>query len=113
MPGETINFPNEAACVKRFGVHIVRRQVIAPLHNQSGKITVFTCHPVERFNGAHHGHIRQQCVVAMHQQLGPRPIHGHRLDRFAIPRQTSVIDNAARLQQRDRFAIAQFVELYR
>ena len=62
---------------------------------------------------AHHGEIRHQRVVGVHEQLRPRALDRHRFDGAAVAREPPVLDDAARLEQLQRAAIRDAVERHR
>ena len=62
---------------------------------------------------AHHREIRHELVVGVHEQLGPRALDRHRFDRASVAREPPVLDDAARLEQRDRAPIRDAVERHR
>ena len=110
MARQSIHLAHESAFVKCFRVDVVRREIVAAAHDETSEIAVLARHPVQRLDPRHHGHIGQQRVVAVHEQLRPRPVHRHGLHRLAVPREPPVLDDTARLEQTHRFAITQFVE---
>ena len=110
---QAVHLAQEAAARERLGVHVVRRQVVAARHHQSAQVAVVARHAMQALDARHHGHVRQQLVVAMHQQLGPRPVHRHRLDLLAVHRQPALVHDAARVEELERAAIAQLVERHR
>src|SRR5689334_8354351 len=67
---------------------------------------------MQRFDRAHNPEVRYQFVVCIDQQLGPRPIDRHRLDSLAVARQAAILDDAAFLEQLNRFAIGHAIERY-
>jgi hypothetical protein len=46
----------------------------------------------------------------VHDELGPRPVHRHRLDRFAVARELAILDDAALLEFRDGLHVTRAVE---
>ena len=110
MPRESVHLAHVAAGAERFGIQVVRGEMITAAHLQPREIAIFARHPVQALNAGHHAHIRQQPIVAVHQQLGPRPIHRHGLNRFSVTRETAVFDNAARFEKAYGLAIAQTIE---
>ena len=113
LPRQAVYIADVAVLRKRFGIHVVRREVIAAWNQHAVQHTILTRHAMQAFNAAHYCHERHQIVVAVHQQLGPRPLHGHLLHLPAVVGQSSVRDDIARFQQPHRATIRQLVERHR
>ena len=84
---------------KRLGVEVVRGEMIAARHGDAGEIALLARHSVQRLDRAHHGQVRHELVVGIHEQLRPRPVDWHRFDRFAVGREATVLDDAASFEQ--------------
>ena len=93
-------------------IHVVRREVIAPPHNQPAKITLLPFHAVQRVNVRGHRKERNQIGVALDQQLAPWPIHGQRLDVTSVSRETAIDYNPALRQPVHGVAVSSTIECY-
>jgi hypothetical protein len=75
------------------------------------EVAVLARHAVQRLDRARHGEEGEQLVVGVDEQLGPRAVHGERLDGAAVRRQAAgVVDDVAVAQLVHRAAVRRAVE---
>ena len=110
---QTVHRADEPGALVRFRVQIIRRQVIAARENQSLEIALLARHAMQRFHAAHHGEIRHHHIVGVHEQLRPLAFHRHRFHRSAIPREATLLDDAASLEELHRATIRGLIERHR
>jgi len=99
-----------APSIHRVGINSI---INSYLVEDAGEVTIIARHPVQRLDRAHHGQVRNELIVGVHQQLRPWAIHRHRLDSFAVGREPPVLDYPSALEQRYRLTVRDAVERYR
>ena len=96
--------------IDRFGVKVVRGQMIAAVDDNAVEIALLPRHPVERVDVGADGGDRHQRFRCVHQELAPRPLDRQRFDLAAVEREPAVLDEAARGEQLERPPVRRAIE---
>ena len=110
VPRQPVYIADIPGHAEAFGVHVVRGEMITPAYDEPFEVPPFPRHAVQRLDAAHHRERREQLVVAVHDQLSPRPLHRQRFHRAAVPGESTILDQAARLEMADRLAVGGTIE---
>ena len=113
MTLQTVHIANVARSRKRFGVQIVRGEMITAPHNNAFQVPTITRHAMEGFDATHYRKRGQQRVFAVYNELAPRAIDGQRFYRATIPRQAPILDQPPCFQFRERLAIRGAIQRHR
>ena len=113
LPWQAVDLTQVAALGERLGVHVVCGEVVAPRDNQPREVAILARHPVQRLHARHHRHHRQQFVVAVHQELGPRAVHRHCFHRAAVLGEAAIVDDSARREESERVAVRHHIKRHR
>src|SRR5215203_244100 len=84
--------------------------MIASRNDESAEVAFFARHAMQRFYRAHHGQIRHELIICIDEQLCPRPVDRKRFNSLSVCRQSSVLDDAATLEQRYCLSVRKLVE---
>ena len=83
---QSVYLAQVAVLVHRFGVDVVRGDVIGARHDESCELALLTRHAVQRLDVGRDGDDRYEQRLGVIEQLAPRPFHRHRLDLTTVTR---------------------------
>ena len=95
MAGQAIDLTQVAMLVDRLGMHVVRRQMVAPGHDQAAKVALLTGHPMQRLDVRRDRNERHEIGIRVKQQLTPGSFNRHRVDVATVAREPTALDQPA------------------